>query len=432
MIQERKILIVDDEELIRKVLDVKIRDIGYRTLLASDGEEAKKFLKENKVDMVFCDVFMPSINGFEMLKYIKENYEDIIVIIMTAYANLKTAIKAFDFGAFDYLIKPFTMEEIPFLINRALVFKDLLARHKEVKQEGGQTVFSELIGISDYIRGVREKLARMAHDPLPVLISGPAGTGKKFMAKLIARYFQENKNADFYFLNPLSHTTSIEEAVRSIFTVSTELGRRVHTVIIDHGDSLPFSLQETVAHSCPKDLKCIFLSDKQIDPENYKKYFSEELFSLLSERIVKTIPLRDHREDIPLFLRYFLDQYNQKYGKKVKDFEKDAFSYLLYYSWPENIREMEYVMEQVVMLSKGSLAGMETLREFLKEQEDMRLIILNPRLRYKDALKMSHKLVDRYYVRSALKVTQNNKTKAARLLGISLRQFQYQCRDLEL
>lgn len=432
MIPERKILIVDDEELIRKVLDVKIKDIGYKTLLAADGEEAKKLLKENRVDLVFCDVFMPSINGFEMLKYIKENYEDIIVIIMTAYANLKTAIKAFDFGAFDYLIKPFTMEEIPFLINRALVFKDLLARHKEVKKEGSPPVFSELIGISDYIRGIREQFGRMVHDPDPVLISGPAGTGKKFMAKLIARYFQEKPDADFYFLNPLSHTTSIEEAVRSIFTVSTELGRRANAVIIDHSDSLPFSLQEFIAQNRPGDLKCVFLSDKRIDPENYKKYFSEELFTLLRERLVKTIPLREHREDIPLFLRHFLEQYNRKYEKKVKDFEKDAFSYLLYYSWPENIREMEYVMEQVVMLSRGTLAGMETLREFLKEQEDMRMILLNPRLRYKDALKLSHRLVDQQYVRSALKVTQNNKTKAARLLGISLRQFQYKCRDLDL
>ncbi|MDD5066851.1 MAG: response regulator [bacterium] len=427
---EHKILIIDDEELIRKVLNVKIRETGHETLLAQSGEEAIRMLKENKVELVFCDVLMPQMNGFEVLQYIKKNHEDVIVIIMTAYANLKTAIKAFDYGAFDYLIKPFTMEEIPFLINRALVFRDLLMKNKELEgKKKGAPAFSEVIGMSDYIQSLRQDLSRVTQDNKPVLITGPSGTGKKFLAGLLAGYFNQQAESPHY-INFLGDIRNKEEEIKGLFHPGFTGRFKSHSAIIENCDAIHFSLQTLIPGQVQPDVKYFFLTQERITPANYRKFFIPEFYSLVQENIIRTISLKEHKEDIPLLIRHFLEKYNTRYNKKIKDFDKDSFYYFLYYHWPHNIRELEHMIEKVVMLSQDNIIKIELLHEFIKDQEDMKLVLFNTRLKYKDALRISHQQVDQYYIPASLKATDNNKTKAAKLLGISLRQFQYKCKEL--
>lgn len=428
---EKTILIVDDEQLIRKVLDVKLQSLDYKTLLAEDGPKALKLLETNQVDIVFCDVFLPGMSGFDVLKEIKKKYKDkIMVIIMTAYANLKTAVKAFEFGAFDYLIKPFTMEEIPYVINKALKFKKILNENKKQKKE--KRTFSEIAGVSDYILKIKKQLNNLIQNFSPCLIKGSPGTGKKYIAKIIAKYLFGKLNDNFYYINLLGFSKNKEQLINTIFNKNFIKKFDTNIVIVDNIHLIDLSLQEIALMNFNNKIKYIFITNKKINIDNYKRYFSTKFYNLFKENTLQTIPLKEHKEDIPLLIQHFIKTYNKKYNKSLKDIDKDSFYYLLYYNWTDNIRELESIIEKVVLLAEGKTITSDLLYDFIKEQKDLKVIFLNPRLTYKDAFQEAKDIIDKHYFNLSLKNTNNNKTKAAKSLRISLRQFQYRCKSLGL
>lgn len=429
---QKNILIIDDEELIRKVLDVKLKALDCNTFLAHDGQEALDILKKNRIDIAFCDIFMPGMDGYEVLKAIKKTYKDkVLVIIMTAFANLKTAIKAFKFGAFDYLIKPFTMEEIPYVLNRALKFQELMHAVKKKKTE--KTVsFSEVVGTSDYVQNLKKELNRHTDDFSPCLIHGPAGTGKKYLARVMASYFEHKLNDEPYYVNLLSYDKNKEQLIDTVFKKDFIKEFNTNVVIIDNCHLINDSMQRIMLNNFQDNIKYIFITDKKITHQNYKRYFNPEFYSFFKDKALQTVPLNEHKEDIPLLIQHFIKIYNAKYDKKVKDIDKNSFYYLLYYDWPDNIIELESIIEKVVLLSEDTIIKSDLLYDFIKEHQDLKMIILNPRLNYKDALRISRDTVDEHYFRMALKITNNNKSKAARMLGVSLRQFQYRCKSMDL
>jgi len=418
--------------LTRKVLDTKIKTLDYNTFLAKDGPEALEILKKNKIAIVFCDIFLPGMDGFEVLKEIKKAYKDkVLVIMMTAFANLKTAIKAFKLGAFDYLIKPFTMEEIPFIINRALKFHELMqiSSKTQVKKTSH---FPEIVGTSDYILTKKKELNQIISDFSACLICGPSGTGKKYFARIIAQYFVHKISDEPYYINLMSYNKDRGPLIKTIFNKDFKDKQKTNVIIIDNCHLLNNELQKIILNNLQSDIKYIYISDKSIHTQNYKRYFLEDFFLLFSNSIIQTLPLNKHKEDIPLLIQHFIKVYNQKYNKNVKDIDKNSFYYLLYYDWPDNIMELESIIEKVILLAEGSKITSNLLYDFIKEQQDIKLIILNPRLTYKDALQLSRDLVDKYYFHMALKITNHNKSKAAKMLGISLRQFQYKCKSLDI
>ncbi len=426
---KKNILIIDDEELIRKVLNVKLKSLDYNTLLARNGAEALDILKKEKVDIAFCDIFMPGMDGFEVLKEIKKTYKDkVLVIIMTAFANLKTAIKAFKFGAFDYLIKPFTMEEIPYVLNRAIQFQELI---NSVKKDKSKKIagFPEIVGTSDYILNVKKGMNNIITDFSPCQVQGPVGTGKKFLARIIAGYFEHKLNDEPYYINLLGYNKNREKLVNTIFNQNFIKEFKTNTVIIDNSHLINDPLQKIILKKLQKDIKYIFITDKKITPQNHKRYFIPEFYSIFKNNILQTIPLNEHKEDIPLLIHHFIGVYNIKYNKKIKDIDKNSFYYLLYYDWPDNIMELNSIIEKVVALVEGPVIKSDFLHDFIKEQQDIKVIMLNPRLNYKDAIKISRDIVDKHYFQTTLKITNNNKSKAAKILGISLRQFQYKCKS---
>lgn len=427
---EKNILIIDDEDLTRKVLEVKLKSLDYKTYTAKNGPEALNILKKNKIDIAFCDIFMPGMDGYQVLKEIKKVYMDkVLVIIMTAFANLKTAIKAFEFGAFDYLIKPFTMEEIPYVLNRALKFQELL---DEVKKGKKETVvnFPEIIGTSDYILNIKKELARFITDFSACLIHGPAGTGKKYLAGIINQYFQYKLSNEPYYINLLSYNKNKEQESPILFNQDFINKFNTNIVIIDNCHLLDDTSQKAISIHFHKDIKYIFITNKKITSQNYKRYFNTEFYSFFKENLLETIPLNEHKEDIPLFIHHFIKIFNIKYNKQIKDIDKNSFYYLLYYDWPDNIMELSSVIEKVTLHAENTVITSDLLYDFIKDRQDIKLIILNPHLKYKDALMISRDMVDKYYFQMALTITNNNKSKAAKMLNISLRQFQYKCKSL--
>ncbi len=426
----KTILIIDDEELIRKVLKVKLNSLEFNTILAKDGPEGLDILEKNKVDIIFCDIFLPGMTGFEVIKEIKKKFKDTIpVIAMTAYANLKTAVKAFEYGAFDYLIKPFTMEEIPYILNKALKFQELVAASTKAKAVKAVR-FSEIIGASDYIMDLKKKLQLLIHDSKPCLINGYMGTGKKYIAKTIAKNYINKSKKDFYYVNLQSFNENQEKLIKSVFNTNFVKEFKTKVVIIDNIHLINPLMQDIAVNNLTPKVKYIFISNKKITNNTYKKYFNELFFNLFKDNILFTIPLKEYKEDIPLLIQNFIKIYNKKYNKNIKDVDKDSFYYLLYYNWPDNIMELESIIEKVILLAENNTITSDLLYDFIHEQKDLKVIILNPRLSYQNAIQSSRDIIDKKYIIQALNTTKNNKTKAAKLLGISLRQFQYKCKSL--
>ncbi len=438
---DKTILIIDDDPLIRRILSTKINSLGYNVLLAENGEKALKILKENKVDLVLCDIFMPKVSGFEVLKYIKENYpDDLLVIIMTAYANIETAVKAMEIGAFDYLIKPFTMDEIPYLLNRTFTFQNLLRNSlSSENREKELPDFPEIIGISKYIKDLKRSLNKVLKNNKPILIIGENGTGKKFLSGIIAKYMFKNDKIEPVIINLESYRSEIlEEMLLGNESIIFEANNNV--LVIENSERLNPKLQKALYNIIQEDeinshkinTKFIFTSTKVGSIYEIKYYFIDEMVSLFKDNIIQTQALREHKEDIPLYIDLFLKRFNRKFKKNVKDVDKSTLYFLIHYSWPGNLAEFESAIEYAVFSCEGEMITPELLHKKIVEQKDFELVILNPGLKYKDALKLAKDEIDKHYFTMALRATNNNKSRAAKLLGISLRQFQYRAKALGL
>lgn len=433
--ENKTILIIDDDPLIRKILETKIKSLGYETIVAEDGETGLKELEKNKIDLVLCDIFMPKINGYEVLKRIKNNYpDDLLVIIMTAFANIETAVTAMKMGAFDYLIKPFTMDEIPYLLNRTFAFQDLFRRSKTTQKSISKDLdFSEITGASIYTKRLHKKISSVIKNKSDAIIIGENGTGKRFIADTISKHL-------FKKYNPITINLAIHkrEDLGNILFGNDGLLNDIKSraVIIENSNLLTFELQSKLL-TAMKDLKekniiFIFISSKPKNRYELEEYFIEEIRDFFKDNIIETIPLREHKEDIPLYIESFIKKYNKKYKKQVEDVDKETLYFLIYYSWPNNIEELEMVIENAVFNCEGKVITPTLLYQKIVAQKDFELIILNPRLKYSDALKLAKDEVDKHYFKIALTATNNNKTRAAKMLGISLRQFQYRAKSLGL
>ncbi len=423
---DKTILVIDDDELIRKILDVKLKSLGYKVLLAENGEAGIDIFNKEKVDLILSDLSMPGKSGFDVLNEVK-NKKNVVVIIMTAFANIKTAIKALELGAFDYLIKPFNMEEIPYILNKAFMFQDFINK-KNKKPAETKDKFFEIIGVSEYAKRLRNDVERVLNSNNAVLITGPAGTGKKFLASVINNYLP--KSSEMFYMNIDGMT---KNSVISIFEKEQlDFSGKYSSFLFENFNLLDFSFQDYILKFCRENpnIKFICTVNKEVTKYNYTEFISDRLYNYINDNVILTEPLNTHKEDIPLFMEYFIRNANQKYNKDVKDVNKEALYFLLHYHWPDNIMELQSAIEKAVFLCKDELITPDLLYKNIVDYQELDVVIFNPYLSYKDAVQLAKDKIDKYYYDMALKNTNHNKTKAAKLLGISLRQFQYRCKAL--
>jgi two-component system response regulator PilR (NtrC family) len=446
-----KILVADDEQSMREFLDIMLKKEGYRVSLASNGEEVAKLVEDDLFDLVLLDIRMPKLDGISALKKIKANTPETIVIMITAYASADTAIKAMKEGAYDYITKPFKVEEIKLIIKNALEKKSLQKENILLKQAVRDRFhFGNIIGQSSKMVALYDLLEKVSPTKTNILITGESGTGKELVAKAI-HYNSPRKEKPFVTLNcgaipePLIESelfghmkgafTDAIATKKGLFEVADE-----GTMFLDEISELPLLMQVKLlrvlqdkefkrvggTEDIRVDVRIIAATNKELEEAVKEKRFREDLFYRLNVIQIKLPPLRDRREDIQILANHFLKKYSQELGKNISKISPEALQVLLNYEYPGNVRELQNIIERAVALESSSDLTAHNLSSYLSEQPLLRKGAIDIEIPNEgiDLEKMVEDL-ERTLLLKALDKTKGIKKKAAELLHINFRSMRY-------
>jgi DNA-binding NtrC family response regulator len=376
-----RILIIDDDRSLREILEAVLVDAGYETFAAANGTDGLRLASEKTPDLVLLDLRMPDIEGLEVLQKIKAVTPDLVVVMMTAYGSIKTAVEAIRHGAFDFLTKPFDLEELKNTIRNALALQVLTRENHALRTLLHQQTmdFPDITGLSPRIRQVFSVMKRVTHHDVTVLITGESGTGKELVARALHRHGSRSEGP-FVAVNcaALSETlleTELFGHEKGAFTgaAGTRPGRfelaRGGTLFLDEvGDMSPLMQAKLLrviqegefervggSRSIPTDVRLVAATNRDLPAEVAARRFREDLYYRLNVVTIALPPLRDRRDDIPLLVARFLEEFGERYGRKVESVDPAAMACLTAYDWPGNIRELKHRIEQAVLLGEGSV-----------------------------------------------------------------------------
>ncbi len=443
-LQEPQILIVDDDQSLREFLEIFLAKDGFRVVTAEDGEEALKILDDLPVDLILADIRMPKVDGLKFLKTLRQKGLDLPVIMITAYASLDSAVEAKREGAFDYVSKPFRLEELRQLVQKAL------ERHFQKESLQTSNCFMGIIGCSPAMNRIFELLPRVAQAPSNVLITGESGTGKELVARAIHK-LSPRKDHPFVVVNCGGIPANLLESelfgyVKGAFTGATKdkpgLFAQAHkgTIFLDEVGELPPELQVKLLRVVQEktimplgsttelevDVRIISATNRDLEAEVLAGRFREDLYYRLNVISIVLPPLRERKEDIPLLVNHFLQKYAQKMGKEIEGISEYALKALMDYDFPGNVRELENIIERSVALESGPLILPESLtlchqRAKKGEKEEFQVSLPEEGLDLEQFLAQ----IEITLLKQALERTRGNKTEAAKLLNLNFRSFRY-------
>lgn len=446
-----RILVADDEWSIRDVLSGILESEGYNVDVAQDGEEAISLININKYDVVISDLKMPKKNGIEILKFLQEVSPDTIGIIATAYGTIETAIEALRAGAFDYITKPFHMDEIKLDVKRAIEVMSLRNENIQLKRQLKTNYgVNNLIGATSPMISLCDMINTVAESGSTILITGESGTGKELVAKAI-HYNSERANKSFIPVNCGAIPEGLLESelfghVKGAFTGATtnRIGRfqmaNGGTIFLDEIGDMPLSLQVKVLRvlqeqefepvGSPETIKVnvrvLAATNKNLEQEVKEKRFREDLYYRLNVIPIKIPPLRERPDDIVLLIDHFVEKNKKNKKKRTIKFSDEAIAIMREYSWPGNVRELENLVERMVILSKNDLVGIEDLPEKLRKispsiEKNIDPPIQQPIFQFAEdgiCLTTAVEEFEKTMIMEALRISKGVKNKAAKLLGL--------------
>ncbi|MGH9470422.1 MAG: sigma-54-dependent transcriptional regulator [Terriglobia bacterium] len=433
------ILVVDDDQDTQDLLREVLSEGGYRVVTSGSGEEALKIGERESFDVIISDIRLgPNLNGLDVLRAYKSIQPDSEVILITAFGSMETAIEAVKAGAFDYISKPFKIDEVLLQVSRALENRSLLRENRNLKRQlGGPAQHPSLVGRSPGMLEVYKKIAMVADSRCTVLIYGESGTGKELVARAIhgngpraaQRFFAVNCGA---LAEPLLESELFGHA-RGSFTGAFENKRGIleeasgGTVFLDEVSEMSAALQVKLLRTIEElevrrigsnqtikiDLRFIAASNCMLAQRVEEGKFRSDLYYRLRVVEIDLPPLRDRREDIPLLVEYFLKRFGRERNRTLS-VSGPARSILMSYRWPGNVRELENCLEAAAALSRSGAITPEDLPAKLKPENrrDQSVDHLHADLPSLDEL-------EKRYLAHVLKVTQDNKARAAGILGIN-------------
>jgi two-component system, NtrC family, response regulator PilR len=448
---EDKILVADDEQSMREFLDIMLKKEGYRVTLAGNGEEVLKLIDKDIFDLVLLDIRMPKMDGIAVLKKIKASFPETIVIMITAYASADTAIKAMKEGAYDYITKPFKVEEIKVIIKNALEKKNLQKENLLLKQVVKDRYrFGSIIGQSPKMLALYDLLEKVAPTKTNILITGESGTGKELVAKAI-HYNSSRKDKPFVTLNCGAIPESLIESelfghMKGAFTdaIATKKGlfemADEGTIFLDEISELPLLMQVKLlrvlqdrefkrvggTEDIRVDVRIISATNKDLEEGVKEKRFREDLFYRLNVIQIKLPPLRERREDIAVLAAHFLKKYSDELNKNISKISPEALHLLLNYGYPGNVRELQNIIERAVALGNGQELIPQHLSSYLEEQVHIKKGMLDLDIP-SDGIDLEKVIEDleRTLLLKALDRTKGIKKRAAELLRINFRSMRY-------
>lgn len=437
------ILIVEDKESMLRMLEELFREEGFNVFKASDGPEALKKIRDEKIDVILTDLKLPSMDGIEILKEVKAIDPSIPVIVMTAYGSIETAVNAMKLGASDFITKPFNPDHLLMVIKRVLEGRKLLRENLLLKEETSRKI-PVIIGKSAVMVELMQKVQKVARTKTTVLILGESGTGKELIAKAI-HYLSDRSNYPFITINCAAIPRELLESElfgyeKGAFTGAEsrkpgkfELADR-GTVFLDEIGEMELSLQakllriledgmiERIGSVKPisVDVRIIAASNRDLSSEVTKGRFREDLFYRLNVFPIYVPPLRERKEDIPLLVEFFLKKFSQELKQPLKTITPEAMDVLLSYNWKGNVRELENTIERALILAEGDSIRPEHIYLVPQTSRPERLFELIPMDGgLEETSRMALKLVESERIKRALRQTKGNKLKAAEILKVS-------------
>lgn len=445
------ILVVDDEPSIREFLQIMLEREGYEVSCAEDGREAINLFEKNPFDVVLADIRMPRMTGFEVLNRIKELSPETKVIMITAFASLESAVESMKVGAYDYITKPFNVDEVKRTVGNALQSREGAEDGLQRKREKGNLEFFEgMISVSPEMHRIFALIPKAASSKANVLITGESGTGKELVARAIHNH-SPRREGPFVTMNCGGVPEQLLESelfgyTKGSFTgaVSDKMGlfQAAHggTIFMDEIGDLPLPLQVKLLRIVQErsfkpvggtqeikvDVRIISATNINLEEQVINGAFREDLFYRLNVIQVRIPPLRERKADIPLLARHFLKQYSQELGKEIRTISSYALKVLLDYSFPGNVRELENIVERSVALETSNIILPEslTLSRYKNESKKSEFIETDIPPEGIDLAEAVGTLEKRLLLK-ALEKTNGEMKKAAKLLHIPYRAIRY-------
>jgi DNA-binding NtrC family response regulator len=433
------VLVVEDEELMRSILRQLLEADGYKVLTADSAENALEIFSANDVAVTLTDIKMAGMDGLELLDQIKTIDAEALVIIMTAYSSVDSAIAALRKGAYDYITKPFVNEDLLQTVRNAIRTKELFRENRNLRRELDKHYsFAEIIGTSEALRKVFQIVEKVADTNASILIEGESGTGKELIARAI-HYKSRRAAQPFLAVNCGALPESLLESelfghTKGAFTGATGDKKGLFrstdggTLLLDEIGEMPLALQvkllralqehevTPIGSSIPVkfDARIIAATNKNLETEVAANRFREDLFYRLNIIEITLPPLRERREDVPLLAKYFIGKIAREQNTAEKSITREAMSALVNHAWQGNVRELENAIERAFILSSDEIE-LENLPPKIKNGVGNNFEMRDP-----EGFRPTLEETERRYILEILKSVNEDKAAAAEILGIDL------------
>ncbi len=448
-----KILIVDDEDGMRRLLSRVLVKQGYQVETAGAGSEAMAFVSRASFDLVITDIHMPGMGGLELLEELRSFDPALPVVVITAYGTVESAVQALRSGAYDYLTKPFETDEIKLVVEKVFERERLLAENRYLHQELEERYpFSGIVGDSQAIQKVFEVVSSVASSNANVLVTGESGTGKELVARSVHQHSPRGE-MPFIVLNCAALSEGVLESElfgheKGAFSgaLATKKGRfelaHQGTLFIDEVGEMSLTAQVKLlrviqehefervggTRTIRSDVRLVAATNKNLEEEVKKGTFREDLYYRLNVVNIELPPLRERRDDIEALAQHFLQKYVRETGKKVTQIAPRALSCLLAYEWPGNVRELQNVMERAVVLSKGEVLTPRDLPQGVQGPDQICLEVPENGGSLTEILED----LERQLIIQTLNRQGGSQTKAAESLGIKRTTLRYKMEKYRL
>jgi two-component system response regulator PilR (NtrC family) len=454
-----RILVVDDEESIREFLEIMLRKEGYEVTAAADGAIAQDLLAKKSFDMVISDLQMPKVTGLELLKFVKDSYPNLVFMMITAFGTTENAVEAMKMGAYDYLTKPFKIDEVRINVANALRAQNLEVENRVLKKEMQKEYgFQNMIGNSEAMHRIFDLIKRVSTAPTNVLITGESGTGKEVVAKAI-HFNGPLKEKPFITVNCGAIPEALMESEmfghkKGSFTsaIADKAGlfeaADGGSLFLDEVGELPLSIQVKLLRALQErvirrvgatedikvEVRIIAATNRNLENMVKDGSFRQDLFYRLNVINIHTPALRDRRDDIPMLAAHFLKKYNDRMNKNIATISVEAMDMMKKYDYPGNVRELENLIERTVALEAGSSILPESLPPFVSTPTGRKLASSQEIEITEEGVDLDKIVgqIEKELIVKAIHVAGGTKKRAAKLLNITFRSMRYRVEKYNL